>query len=91
MTTATTGTVPDLDEFTAAWQAWHRGQEARLSDPHGFLAITSLNWLSEEPQRFPDAPGEWSTGPDGVLVVLADGEELTIDGTPVTDHRGCAG
>jgi len=90
MTTATTGTVPDLDEFTAAWQAWHRGQEARLSDPHGFLAITSLNWLTEEPQRFPDAPGIWSTGPDGVVVDLAAGEELLIDGSPVRG-RHCFG
>jgi uncharacterized protein len=88
MTTSTAATVPDLDEFTAGWQAWHRGHEARLSDPHGFLAITSLNWLTEEPQRFPDAPGEWSTGPDGVVVDLAAAEELLIGGSPVRGrHR----
>lgn len=86
--TTTTAAVPDLDEFTAEWQVWHRGQEARLSDPHGFLAITSLNWLSEEPQRLPDAPGEWSTGPDGPVVGLAAGEELLIGGSPVRGrHR----
>src|SRR3984957_19003953 len=90
MTTTTAATVPDLDEFTAAWQAWHRGQEARLSDPHGFLAITSLNWLTEKPQRFPDAPGQWSTGPDGVVVDLADDEELLIGGGPVRG-RHCFG
>src|SRR5580693_5906236 len=84
MTASVSETVPGVDDFAADWNAWHGRQEARLADPHGFLAITSLNWLSEEPQRFPDAPGEWSTGPDGVLVVLADGEELAIDGAPVT-------
>ena len=56
-------TVPAVDDFAAEWNAWHRRQEARLADPHGFLAITSRNWLIGEPQRFPDAPGEWSTGP----------------------------
>ena len=75
--------VADLGEFTAAWQAWHAGQEARLADPHGFLAITSLHWLTETPQRFDDAPGAWPTGPDGVTVDLADGEELVIDGAAV--------
>jgi hypothetical protein len=72
-------TVADLDAFTSDWQEWHRQQEARIADPHGFLAITSLHWLSEEPERFPDAPGTWSTGRDGVKVVLDDGDELLIE------------
>jgi uncharacterized protein (DUF1684 family) len=83
MTAPVSETVPGVDDFTAEWETWHRGKEARLADPHGFLAITSLNWLTDEPQRFPDAPGEWSAGPDGVVVTLADGEELVIGGVPV--------
>ncbi|WP_041841198.1 DUF1684 domain-containing protein [Actinoplanes friuliensis] len=66
------------------WETWHAGHERRLADPHGFLAITSLNFLTAEPQRFPDAPGSWSTGPDGVTVDLADGETLTVRGQTVT-------
>lgn len=69
--------------FAKAWQEWHSGHEARVADPHGFLAVTSLHWLQDEPQRFPDAPGTWSTGPDGVRVVLAEGEELLVDGAAV--------
>ncbi len=76
-------TARDVPAFTAQWQDWHRRQEARLADPHGFLAITDLHWLTPEPQRFPDAPGTWSTGTVGVTVVLGDGEELVVDGTPV--------
>jgi len=76
-------TVPAVDDFAAKWDAWHRGQEARLADPHGFLAITSRNWLTGEPRRFPDAPGEWSTGPGGAVVALGEGEELVIGGSPV--------
>jgi uncharacterized protein (DUF1684 family) len=63
------------------WAQWHAGHERRLADPHGFLAITSLNFLNATPQRFPDAPGSWTSGPDGVTVDLAEGETLTLDGT----------
>lgn len=73
----------DLDAFTRDWNEWRGRQFAMLADPHGFLAITSLNWLGEDPERFEDAPGLWSTGPDGVRVVLAEGEELIVDGVPV--------
>ncbi|MGA6205135.1 DUF1684 domain-containing protein [Nocardia testacea] len=78
----------DSDTFRADWQEWHRQQEARLADPHGFLAVTGLHWLTATPQRFADAPGAWSTGADGVTVVLDEGEELVIDGTVRRDtHR----
>ena len=79
-------TVQDLDRtpFEQGWADWRRQHEAALADDHGFLAITSLNWLTAEPQRFPDAPGTWSTGADGVTVELGDAEELVIAGTPVT-------
>jgi uncharacterized protein (DUF1684 family) len=78
----------DLKAFTDDWQAWHRQAEARLADPHGFLAITSLHWLGEQPQRFADAPGAWTSDAEGVTVVLADDEELSIEGQRVRGtHR----
>ncbi|MBM9466107.1 DUF1684 domain-containing protein [Nakamurella leprariae] len=88
-----TPTVPtdpgaDRSAFAAEWRAWHRDHETRLADPHGFLAVTSLHWLTDEPQRFPDAPGTWTTGPDGPVVVLDEGEAITVDGARVTgEHR----
>jgi uncharacterized protein (DUF1684 family) len=69
--------------FTQRWQQWHAEHERLLADPHGFLAITSLNWLDAEPTRFDDAPGTWSSTDQGVTVQLAEGEQLTIDGTVV--------
>jgi len=78
----------DIEAFTQDWQEWHTRQEARLADAHGFLAITSLRWLDDAPQRFDDAPGEWSTGPEGVRVVLAEGEELIVDGAAVQGEYG---
>jgi len=63
--------------------------EARLADPHGFLAITSLHWLARAPQSYPDALGQWWTGEDGPTVRLGAAEELVIDGRPVRSmqHR----
>ena len=76
-------TITDSDAFAQQWAEWHERHENVRADPHGFLAITGLHWLSGEPQRFADAPGEWWTGTDGVRVRLADGEELVVDREPV--------
>jgi len=71
--------------FAADWEEWHRNVEARLGDPHGFLAITSLHWLAQAPQSYPDAPGRWWTGQDGPTVRLGDAEELVMEGRRVRD------
>jgi hypothetical protein len=78
-------TIEDIEasEFAAEWERWHKQHEERLAAPDGFLAITSINWLSETPARFPDAPGEWAATRDGVTVVLAEGEELELDGLTI--------
>ncbi|WTT06231.1 DUF1684 domain-containing protein [Streptomyces sp. NBC_00090] len=78
-----TGPGTEANGFAAEWEEWHRAKDARLAAEHGFLAITGLHWLAAEPQRFPDAPGAWSTGPDGVTVELDEGTELVVDGTVV--------
>ena len=72
--------VQDVDPatFEQEWADWRQRHEAALADPHGFLAITSINWLAENPQAFGDAPGIWETGPDGVNVEIADDEELIV-------------
>jgi uncharacterized protein len=69
--------------FEQEWADWRQRREAALADAHGFLAITSINWLSEELQGFADAPGLWETGPDGVIVEIADDEELIVAGVAV--------
>lgn len=70
----------DRAEFAQQWEEWSRAHHQGLADPHGFLAITSLNWLTEQPTRFPDAPGAWSSTDTGVVVQLDAGEQLTLDG-----------
>ncbi|GLW52098.1 DUF1684 domain-containing protein [Kitasatospora phosalacinea] len=84
----TTQEPVDTAEFTRAWEEWHAASQRALADPHGFLAVTALHWLDTEPTRFPDAPGAWRTGPDGVWVELDEGEELVLDGEPVRGRHG---
>ncbi|TQL70234.1 hypothetical protein FB381_4163 [Nocardioides albertanoniae] len=67
--------------FEQAWQRWRDEREAVLRSPEGFLAITGLHWLGVNPQRFAEVPGVWSTGPDGVVVELGEGESLEVCGT----------
>jgi uncharacterized protein len=74
-------------DFAADWDAWHKEHEDRLAAPDGFLAITSINWLTRTPTRFPDAPGEWAADDSGVTVHLAPGEELTLDGIRITGRH----
>ncbi len=77
--TLSTATI-DRADFGRGWEAWHREHEARRADPHGFLAITGLHWLTPAPQLIPGVPGAWSTGPEGPVVALADDDVLTFDG-----------
>jgi uncharacterized protein len=74
-------TIQQIDRttFEQEWQEWHLQRERNLADPHGFLAVTGLYWLSETPERYPGVPGAWSSLPDGVRVELGHGEELVVD------------
>ena len=74
-------------DFTAEWRAWHDAHEKNRADPHGFLAVTSLNWLDETPTRYTDAPGEWSTSAAGPVVTLSDGEQIVVDGTNIAGRH----
>lgn len=88
--TSTIETEDQVDDFQQAWLDWHRGQETAIGAPHGFLAVTTLNWLTEVPQRFADAPGEWWADAEGVHVTLnvgEDREEIVVDGRTVTGRH----
>ena len=74
----------DIEQFVQEWEEWHSRHEARIGDRHGFLAVTSINWLTESPQRFPDAAGTWTSDATGVHVTLAEGETIIVDGQAVS-------
>ena len=73
-----------MSDFLGEWQAWHDAREERLRDPHGWLAITAIHWLTEAPQRFDDVPGEWRQE-HAVTVTLGPGETLTAGSTLLTE------
>ena len=75
------------DTFAQDWATWHEAHERRRASAHGFLAITSIRWLSEDPETYDDVPGAWSSGPEGVVVALADGEALVVDGVEITGRH----
>lgn len=76
MTITTQTETPSSTDFAAEWKQWHERHDANRADAHGFLAVTSLHWLSAEPAFFDDAPGAWSTGEAGPVVGLGRGESL---------------
>jgi uncharacterized protein (DUF1684 family) len=73
-------TRPGPTAFAAEWEQWHAALERHRADPHGFLAVTHLHWLSAEPGPLDGAPGTWSVENDVVRLVLAAGESLLRDG-----------
>ncbi len=81
MTDATLQT--QATQFAEEWRDWHAQHEARIGDRHGFLAVTSINWLTDTPQRFNDAPGAWTSDATGVHVELAEGETIVVDGQTI--------
>lgn len=78
----------DRAAFTRDWEDWHARHEEVRADRHGFLAVTDLHWLHATPTRFDDAPGAWSTTAAGTVVVeLAEGEELVLDGIALSGRH----
>lgn len=68
------------DRLHADWAAWHAEREDWLSEPHGWLSLTALYWLTEAPTAYPDLPGTWrATGDGGVEVTAAVADGLIVD------------
>ena len=69
-----------VESLRTEWDQWHARREAVLSEPHGWLSLTGLHWLDEQPRHFPGVPGEWhSDGRTAHVTATAD-EGLVIDG-----------
>ena len=67
-----------MSDFGDVWQAWRDERERRLRDPRGWLAITAIHWLTTEPERFDDVPGEWCADARGAMVTLGPDESLAV-------------
>jgi hypothetical protein len=74
----------ETNRFVVDWQDWKADRERGLAEPFGWLALVSLDWLSETPQRYGELPGLWWQDADAAYVDPAGGE-LSYDGAPVTE------
>lgn len=74
-------TTTTIDTRRAQWQEWRDERTAELSRPHGWLSLTGLHWLLEEPTSVADLPGVWASVAGGVELTAAG--DLLLDGREV--------
>ncbi|HYH76678.1 MAG TPA: DUF1684 domain-containing protein [Arthrobacter sp.] len=67
------------------WQRFRTNRDKALAAPHGWLTLTSFQWLESQPAGVEDVPGLWST--DGTTAALTaaakEGLSLVETGGPV--------
>ncbi len=67
------------------WQRFRTNRNKALATRHGWLTLTSFQWLESEPSAVDLVPGLWST--DGTTAALTaaaqDGLTLVATGEPV--------
>ncbi|WP_434617299.1 DUF1684 domain-containing protein [Arthrobacter sp. A5] len=73
---------------SAEFQKWNRFRDNRdtsFSADHGWLSLTSLQWLPARPAPLELLPGLWSAEADGAVLTAEPGDRLTLlgPGTPV--------
>lgn len=72
-----------VERFVHRWQQWRVARERALVDPRGWLALVSLDWLSDEPARYAGLPGLWWRDADAAYLD-PDGAALSYEDNPVT-------
>jgi uncharacterized protein len=72
--------------FVHHWQQWRVARERALIDPHGWLALVSLDWLDGTARRYPGVPGLWWQDEDAAYLDPA-GAQLSYEDEPVTGVR----
>ncbi|MFI9505554.1 DUF1684 domain-containing protein [Nocardia sp. NPDC052566] len=66
--------------FETEWATWHHAREDQLRDPLGFLSLTGLHWLTDQPERLPEVPGTWWVTDDKVFITAQPADRLEYDG-----------
>ena len=83
-------TTPAAATSTARMERWQRfrtNRDKALATPHGWLTLTSFQWLEDSPAAVDLAPGLWSTDGAGTTAFLtaaaSDGLTLVATGERV--------
>jgi len=81
MTTQT----PELSRLTERWDRFRTGRTTALAAEHGWLTLTSFQWLPATPSPMEGVPGLWSATGTSASLTVAPGENLTLvsNGEPV--------
>ncbi|UUL76429.1 DUF1684 domain-containing protein [Pseudarthrobacter sp. Fe7] len=81
MTTTPAATAPAAR--VERWQRFRANRNKALATPHGWLTLTSFQWLEATPVAVDLAPGQWSTDATGTTAFLTavPAEGLTLVGT----------
>jgi uncharacterized protein (DUF1684 family) len=74
------------EDFAAQWQEWKAARERELASPYGWLALVSLEWLTNEPTEYPGLPGLWWQDSEAAYVDPR-GAELSHESEPITAVR----
>lgn len=77
-------TTTENIDLVESWTAWHADRERVLREPHGWLSLTGLHWLSGTSTGYPGLPGSWRiTGDHGVEITATAADGLVVDGAAV--------
>lgn len=76
-------TTLDVTTARTEFDAWRAARTADLSTPHGWLSLTSLNWLGADPAPVEGLPGTWASVPGGVTVTATAADGIVAEGTLV--------
>ncbi|MFE4194464.1 DUF1684 domain-containing protein [Paenarthrobacter sp. NPDC056912] len=69
------------DAQLARWERFRAGRNAALATDHGWLTLTSFQWLEAEPSGVDLAPGLWSTDGTTASLTASAADGLTFVGT----------
>lgn len=72
-----------IDKARQQWSQWREERNDRLREPHGWLSLVGLEWLSQEPSRLRHFPGLWSAVDHDVSVQFTEEDGVTLDGEPM--------
>jgi uncharacterized protein len=71
-------TNPDADAQLARWQRFRNSRNTALASDHGWLTLTSFQWLESGPSAVELAPGLWSTDGTTAFLTAGAGDGLTL-------------
>lgn len=75
---STSTSTVELERLTARWERFRTGRNASLTDAHGWLSLTSFQWLPATPSPLAGVPGLWSfEGTTASLTASAE-DHLTL-------------